>query len=176
VAKEFQTGGDIDSVFDEVVARIGLNRSEEEEAVRLVKEMIASGTIVLRQKIEPAVEPEDESVLTPAQEARYGHNECHYLTTAILKLRPSGQPWGLYNKGYNLTHSVVELSPGRFVDAFGVFGKEGLEERAHNFLFIEDPVWRPMSEEEVWKSTALDRSRRVRKAMTAAKRLLSGVR
>lgn len=169
-------GGDIDSVFDGVVVAMGLNKSEEAEAIDLVKGMIASGRIVLRKaaKTEAPIEEGPEWPLTHDQMIRYGRNECHYLTAALLRLRPSGEAWGLYGSSGPI-HSVYRMWDRQvFLDAFGVMdGMPQLEERRTWFLFSEASEWRPMAEDELRRLTTLDRARRVRRATTVARKVMA---
>lgn len=177
VRARYASGDDLDKVFDTVVAEMGLSTTEEAEAVQIVRGMVASREIDTRP---PSREPEAAPATGPldqARETRYGHNECHYLTAAMAKFRPAGRPWGLYN-GDNLIHSVFQL-PGEdvFLDAFGVMvGRDQLEARRHHFLFAEESVWRPMEDEELWRVTSLARSRRMRLAATAARKVLAAAR
>jgi hypothetical protein len=49
VAQVFQTGQDIDTVFDGIARQLGLSKAEEDEAVKLVKAEIDAGRIVLHK-------------------------------------------------------------------------------------------------------------------------------
>ena len=70
---------------------------------------------------------------------RYGHGECHVLTTALSQQFPDGTPYLVEFDPYwtgdesSVVHSMFKMSDGRWVDAYGA---EPLPKKMRRWFFL----------------------------------------